>query len=121
MDSSVETVRLFTNCTQKEAEDALLKFNGNVYRATDSLMKAPEVSGAKHIPKPREIDRGMTSEQEEICAKGRELMDKLTVVASAAHSKIRSGQSLAGDAVQQASPAQPSSAPEPAQTAQAPQ
>lgn len=100
MDSSVDTVRLFTNCTQKEAEDALLKFNGNVYRATDSLMKAPEVSGTKHIPKPREIDRGLTPEQEELCATGRALMDKLTAVSSAAHSKIRSGQSLAGGAVQ---------------------
>ena len=101
MDSSVNTVRLFTNCSEREAEDALLMFNGNVYRATDSLMKAPEVSGTKHIPKPREIDRGLTQEQEEICANGRALMDKLTAVASAAHSKIRSGQSLAAGAVQE--------------------
>lgn len=119
MDSSVDTVRLFTNCTQKEAEDALLKFNGNVYRATDSLMKVPEVSGTKHIPKPRDIDRGMTPEQEEMCAKGRELMDRLTVVASAAHSKIRSGQPLAGGAVEQASPALPSTAPAAEQPEQA--
>ena len=90
---------LFTNCSQKEAEDALLKYNGDVYRACDSLMKSPEISGSKHIPKPRNIDRGLTPEQEDICATGRALMDKLTVVASAAHSKIRSGQSLAGGAV----------------------
>ena len=116
MDSPVDTVRLFTNCTQEEAVDALVKYGGNVYAAADSLMPTPEISGTKHIPKVREIDRGMTAEQEEICAKGRELMDKLTVVASAAHSKIRSGQQLAGGAVEQASPALPSSAPEPART-----
>ena len=101
MNSDVDTIRLFTNCTQKEAENALLKFNGNVYQAADSLMKTPEISGSKHMPKPREIDRGLTSEQEEICGAGRALMDKLTAVASATHSKIRSGQSLAGGAVQE--------------------
>ena len=107
-----------TDCTEKEAEEALAKYDGDVYQAVDSLLKAPVVSGSKHIPKPREIDRGMTTEQEEICAKGRELMDKLTVVASAAHSKIRSGQSLAGGVTQQASPAPSASAPEPAQPVQ---
>ena len=111
----------FTGCTKQEAEDALLKYNGDVYQATDSLLKTPVVSGAKHIPKSRDIDRGMTPEQEELCAKGRDLMDKLTAVASAAHSKIRSGQPLAGDAVQQASPAQPSSVPADGQPEQPPQ
>jgi hypothetical protein len=96
-----DTVRLFTNCTQKEAEDALLKYDGDVYAAADSLMKAPEVSGTKHIPKPRDIERGLTPEQMELCATGRALMDKLTAVSSAAHSKIRSGQSLAGGVVQE--------------------
>ena len=108
MDSAVDTVRLFTNCTQEEAESALLKYNGSVYQAADSLMKTPEISGSKHIPKPREIDRGLSAEQEEMCANGRALMDKLTVVSSAAHSKIQSGQSLAAGAVQQADPAQAS-------------
>lgn len=115
------TVISLTGCTEQEAEDALRTHNGDVYQAVDSLLPLPVTSGAKHIPKPREINRGMTAEQEEMCAKGRELMDKLTVVASAAHSKIRSGQSLAGDAVQQASPAQSLSAPEPVQTVQLPQ
>ena len=96
-----DMVRLFTNCSQKEAEDALLKYNGDVYQACDSLMKSPEISGSKHIPKPRDIDRGLTPEQEDICATGRALMDKLTAVASAAHSKIRSGQSLAAGAVEE--------------------
>lgn len=110
-----------TNCTEQEAEAALLKYNGDVYQAVDSLLKVPIVSGSKHIPKPREIDRGMTTEQEEICSKGRELMDKLTSVASAAHSKIRSGQSLAGGVTQQAFPAPSLSAPELEKPAQLPQ
>jgi len=109
MDSPVDTVRLFTNCSEKEAEEALLKYNGNVYQAADSLMKTPEISGSKHMPKPRDIDRGLTQEQEEICTNGRALMDKLTAVASAAHSKIRSGQSLAGGVVQEVDPVQASS------------
>ena len=98
---------LFANCTQKEAEEALAMYDGNVYQAAESLMKSPDVSGSKHIPKVRDIERGMTPEQEEICAMGRALMDKLTAVASAAHSKIRSGQSLAGGAVQEVSPVRP--------------
>ena len=105
------TVVSLTDCTEQEAEEALAKYGGDVYQAVDSLLKVPVVSGAKHIPKPRDIDRGMTPEQEEMCAKGRELMDRLTVVASAAHSKIRSGQPLAGGAVEQASPALPSTTP----------
>ena len=108
MDSAVDTVRLFTNCTQEEAEGALLKYNGSVYQAADSLMKTPEISGSKHIPKPREIDHGLSAEQEEMCANGRALMDKLTAVSSAAHSKIQSGQSLAAGAVQRVDPAQAS-------------
>lgn len=115
---SAATVVSFTGCTEQEAEETLAKYGGDVYQAVDSLLKVPVVSGAKHIPKPRDIDRGMTPEQEEMCAKGRELMDKLTAVASAAHSKIRSGQSLAGDAVQLASPAPSSSAPASVQPSQ---
>ena len=110
MDRPVDTVRLFTNCTHTEAEEALLKYNGNVYEAAGSLMKTPEISGSKHIPKPRDIDHGLTPEQEEMCANGRALMDKLTAVSSAAHSKIQSGQSLAAGAVQQVDQVQPSTA-----------
>ena len=107
-----DTVRLFTNCTQKEAEDALLKYDGDVYAAADSLMKTPEISGAKHIPKVRDIERGLTPEQEELCATGRALMDKLTAVSSAAHSKVRSGQSLAAGVVQEVDQVQASTGPE---------
>ena len=107
-----DTVMLFTNCTQIEAEEALARYDGNVYQAAESLMKAPEVSGSKYIPKVRSIDHGLTPEQAEICSNGRDLMDKITAVASAAHSKIRSGQSLAGGAVQEVSPVRPALPPE---------
>lgn len=93
----------FTGCTIQAAEDALRIHNGDVLAATDAIMPAPVISGAKHIPKPRIIDRGLTSEQEERCAMGRMLMDKLTAVSSAAQTKIQSGQQLAEDAVKPAS------------------
>ena len=88
-------VMSFANCSEKEAEDAIQAHNGDVYAAIDALLKLPVVSGAKYIPKPRAIDRGMTAEQEERCATGRALMDTLSAVSSAAQTKIRSGQSVA--------------------------
>ena len=112
MKATVETIVSFIGCTPQVAEESLLRHNGDIYKVMTELLDAPVVSGAKYIPKPRDIDRGMTPEQEQICATGRALMDKLTSVASAAHSKIRSGQSLAGGAVQEVSPPQPSPQPE---------
>ena len=110
----METVISLTGCSTEAAEKALQTFNGDIVQAVDSLLAVPIVACAKHIPKPREIDRGLTPEQEELCANGRALMDKLTAVASAAHSKIRSGQSLAGGVVEQASRAQEDETPAPA-------
>lgn len=118
MKATVETIVSFVGCTPQVAEESLARHDGDIYKVMSELLEAPVVSGAKYIPKPREIDRGMTPEQEERCAKGRKLMDTLTSVASAAQSKIRSGQSLAGGAVEAASPAQPSSAPGDVQPAQ---
>jgi len=120
MKATVETIVSFIGCTPQVAEEALLRHDGDIYKVMSELLDAPVVSGAKYIPKPREIDRGMTPEQEQICATGRALMDKLTAVASAAHSKIRSGQSLAGGAVQEVSPVRPLSVPE-AETSVQPQ
>ena len=121
MKATAETVVSFVGCTHQVAEESLARHNGDIYKVMCELLDTPVVSGAKHIPKPREIDRGMTPEQEERCAKGRKLMDTLTSVASAAQSKIRSGQSLAGGAVEEASPAQPSSAPGDVKPAQSPE
>ena len=88
-----------TGCTLQEAEAALAKY-GDPISAVDAMLPKTTVSGAKHIPPPRQIDTGVTPEQAELCATGRNLMDKLTAATSAAQTKIRSGQSLAGDAVQ---------------------
>ena len=104
--TDVEMVQSLAECTEEQARRALEEHK-TIEAAVDSLLSPTVVSGAKHIPPPRKIDTGTTPEQEEICATGRALMDKLTSVASAAHSKIRSGQSLAGGAVQAPSPAQP--------------
>ena len=120
MKATIETIVSFIGCTPQVAEEALHRHNGDIYKVMSELLEAPVVSGAKYIPKPREIDRGRTPEQEQICATGRALMDKLTAVASAAHSKIRSGQSLAGGAVQEVSPVRPLSLPE-AETSVQPQ
>jgi len=98
-------VQSLAECTAEQARIALNEYK-TVEAAVDSLLTRTVVSGAKYIPAPRKIDTGTTPEQEEICATGRALMDKLTVVASAAHSKIRSGQSLAGGVVQEVSPVQ---------------
>ena len=105
--TDVDMIQSLAGCTTERAEIALRELK-TVEAAVDSLLEMPVVSGSKHIPTPREIDRGMTAEQEQICATGRALMDKRTSVASAAHSKIRSGQSLAGGAVQAVDPAQAS-------------
>jgi hypothetical protein len=105
--TDVDMIQSLAGCTMEQADIALRDFK-TVEAAVDSLLSIPVVSGSKHIPTPRSIDRGMTAEQEQICATGRALMDKLTAVASAAHSKIRSGQSLAGGAVQAVDPAQAS-------------
>jgi hypothetical protein len=99
-------VQSLAECTEEQARRALEEHK-TIEAAVDSLLSRSIVSGAKYIPAPRKIDTGITPEQEELCATGRALMDKLTSVASAAHSKIRSGQSLAGGAVQVPSPAQP--------------
>ena len=101
MSATIETIVSFTGCTRETAEETLLKCNGDAIQTMHELMHVPAVSGTKYIPKPRDIDRGMTPEQAEICANGRALMDKLTAVASAAHSKIRNGQSLAAGAVEE--------------------
>ena len=102
--TDVEMVQSLACCSVEDATAALTAYV-TVEAAVDSLLAKPTVSGEKHMPiiqKAAANDR----EQEERCAAGRALMDKLTVVSSAAHSKIRSGQSLAGG-VTQAEPSAP--------------
>lgn len=97
--TDVDMIQSLAGCTLEQAEISLKEY-GSVEAAVDALLSKPTVSGEKYIvpvPKKTHYD----AEQEERCAAGRKIMDKLTAVSSAAHSKIRSGQSLEGGAVQQ--------------------
>jgi hypothetical protein len=84
----IETVVSFTNCTREEAVGSLAIYGGDVLKTVDALFQKPVVTGEKHIPPPPKVETGQTEEQKALCAQGRDLMDKLTVVFSGAHRKI---------------------------------
>jgi len=85
---AIETIMSFTNCTHEEAVGAMAIYGGDIIKAMDLLFKKPVVTGEKHIPSPPKVDTGQTEEQKALCAQGRDIMDKLTVVFSGAHRKI---------------------------------
>ena len=127
MESTIETVMSFTNCTRQEAEDALAAHKGDVLIALDALFQKPVVSGEKHIPPPPKVDTGQDEEQKARCAAGRDLMDKLTFVFSGAHRKSleqppqASEAPAVSEAVQALPPAPPTTSPQqgsPVQTTQ---
>lgn len=76
------------NVDRATAEKALQE-HGDIITAIDALLSKPVIAGDKYIPAKPTIDTGMTAEQEERCAKGRWLQDKVNVVFSAAHSSVR--------------------------------
>jgi len=86
-------IQSLANCTSDQAIIALSEY-GTVEDAVDALLVKTVVSGQKYIP-PTRVLHPNDPEQEERCAKGRMLMDKLTAVSSAAQTKIQSGQQLA--------------------------
>lgn len=102
--TDVDMVQSLTGCTTEQAQIALNE-HGTVDGAVDALLVKPVVSGEKYIPRRERVPHH-DPEQEERCATGRALMDKLTAVSSAGHSKIRSGQKLSVGAVQAVSQAQ---------------
>jgi len=87
MESTIETVMTFANCSREDAVGALAIYGGDMLKAIDALFQKPVVSGEKHIPPPPKVETGQTEEQKALCAQGRDLMDKLTVVFSGAHRK----------------------------------
>jgi len=87
MDANIETIVSFTNCTRQEAVGALAIYGGDMLKAIDALFKKPVVSGEKHIPPAPKVETGQDEEQKALCAQGRDLMDKLSVVFSGAHRK----------------------------------
>ena len=126
MESAIETVMSFTNCTREEAVGALAIYDGDMLKALDALFQKPVVSGEKHIPTPPKVETGQDEEQKARCAAGRDLMDKLTFVFSGAHRKSleqpppASEGAAASEAVQALPLAPPASSPQqdsPAQTA----
>ena len=115
MERDILFVMSMTASTREEAESALLKFQ-SVEDAIDSLLVKPPSAGDKYIPAAPAIDKGLTTEQEERCKKGRWLQDQVNVVFSAAHSKTRTPL----DAEDCSSSAAPPSSPAPAGTASPP-
>jgi len=85
------------------AKRALLEHE-TVEDAVDALLPKPVVSGAKYIPSPPKVDRGLTPEQEERCRKGRWLQDQVNAVFSVAHSQTRTRPGEPGPVTSQASP-----------------
>lgn len=70
------------------AETALAEYK-TVEDAVDALLVKPVVSGERYLPSPPKIDRGLTTEQEERCRKGRWLQDQVNAVFSVAHSQTQ--------------------------------
>jgi hypothetical protein len=101
--TDVDMIQSLAACTAEQAQVALSEYK-TVEAAVDALLAKPVVSGQKYIPNISKVAYN-DPEQEARCAKGRELMDKLTAVSSAAQKKIQSGQQLAGGVVSQDSAA----------------
>lgn len=76
-------------CVDRETAEKALAEHKTVEDAVDALLIKPVVSGERFVPPPPTIDRGMTTEQEERCKKGRWLQDQVNAVFSVAHSKSR--------------------------------
>ena len=84
-----DTIMRLTGCTLKEAEKALQLHGDEIWRAVDSLLVKPAVSGDKYIPPKPVINNGLTPEQQERCLKGRDLQERVNAVFSAAHAQLR--------------------------------
>jgi len=78
-------------CSLQDATRAL-EVHGSVIAAVDSLLTKPNVSGEKYL-QPKERRSHLDPEQDEMCRKGRELMDRLTVI-SAYHPQVQRGPSV---------------------------
>ncbi len=86
-------VMTLTGVDEETAREALATYQ-TVDRAVEALFVKPVVSGEKYLPPKPQIDDGLTDEQRALCSKGRDLQDKVNVVYSVAHSKIRTPQDL---------------------------
>lgn len=95
-----EIIMSLTGVDQKTAEEVLLKYE-TVEDAVDSLFVKPAVAGDKYLPPKPKVDTGLSEEQRALCERGRWLQDKVNVVFSVAHSKIRTQQDPSDPAASQ--------------------
>ena len=79
-------------CCSLEEATCALEVHGSVIAAVDSMLKKPNVSGEKYL-QPKERRSHLDPEQDEMCRKGRELMDRLTVI-SAYHPQVQRAPSV---------------------------
>lgn len=82
--SEVDQIVLLAGCSREVAEDAFARHK-DVILALDELLQVPVCKGAQYIPPPPKVDRMMTPEQEALCKKGRETMDKLNAEQTTAY------------------------------------
>ena len=83
----VTMVSQLTGCSHEEASRALLDHETVVDAVESLLPPAPVVSGSKYIPSKPIVNTGLSTEQKELCERGRWLQDKVNAVFSVAHSK----------------------------------
>ena len=80
-----------TGVDEKTAQELLTKYE-TVEDAVDSFFVKKDAPGDKYLPPKPKVDTGMSEEQRALCERGRWLQDKVNVVFSVAHSKIRTQQ-----------------------------
>ena len=88
-DKEVMMIMTLANVDDATARKALVEHE-TVEDAIDALLLTPVTAGDKYMPQKPKIDTGLTSEQEELCLKGRWLQEKVNAVYSVAHSQIQS-------------------------------
>jgi hypothetical protein len=89
MEEHIALVQELASVDRETAIKALLQTKGDAVAAVDNLLVKPTLPGDKYIPAKPVVDAGLSEEQKALCERGRWLQDKVNVVFSVAHSKIR--------------------------------
>lgn len=77
---------------EKDVATQALADHKTIEDAIDALLVKPIVSGDKYIPPKPKVNTFMDEEQQQRCAKGRWLQEKINGVYSVAHSQIQNQQ-----------------------------
>lgn len=67
--------------------EAALAEHKEVWLAVGALMETPTLASDKYLPPKPKVSMDLTSEQKELCDRGRWLQDRINAVFSVAHSK----------------------------------